>query len=489
MRSRIEPNKQPGQFAGRAAWALSLILLSSILAPHSTAEDLVPSEVEKLLRAFREEQPSQLVIRLKEDGGNNYTVATESQSAQPGNRAVFFPRTGQLAIGLNADASSMEIAFDTETARGVLPYKIVRSGDGHRLVSSNSCVACHSPEFTYIFPQYRMWSGFLGERDDEQDPHSENFTKMRTHSMFSELFRQKSEIREHNPAFPYYSFRFTRDDLPRRLSRMPNTQFTLMLAKRSADNTFRKIQSIYPERWNRLKEILMFKLLCRRAFETAPQKSRRDEVIWQYLSRELQTYLPENAQKWEAVRVAHTKRVNTESGAGVISGDEVEMAILNILGVPPYSIILTEPWNERNPLSSPKEYAEFMSQYDKKPGQYGSLRPIGERAGISGLSPLDYETGFVTLGEYLGLRILETQGTDVYRIEKSAGYKEELLGSSDEFVDLVNNFSARIVPEYKCSEEEFQSALSALKKKWADSASETRAQPSSQEAGTHRHPQ
>jgi hypothetical protein len=383
----------------------------------------------------------------------------------------------------------MEIAFDTETARGVLPYKIVRSGDEHKLVPSKTCVECHSPEFTYIFPQYRLWSGFLGERDDEQDPHSESFAKMRTHSMFSGLFRQKNAINDDNPAFPYYSFRFTKDDLPRRLLRMPNTRLTLILAKRSADNTFRKIQSIYPDRWNRLKEILMFRLLCRRTFETAPQKSSRDDIIWQYLSRELQTYLPENAQKWEAIRLAHKRRVNTESGAGVISGDEVEMAILNILGVAPYSIILTEPWNERNPLSSPEEYAEFMSQYDNKPGQYGSLRPISERAGISGLSPLDYQTGFGTLGEYLGLRILGTQETDTYQMAKSSEYKDELLGSSGDFVDLVNSFGARTVPEYKCSNEEFQSALSTLRKKWdlSDSTAETRTQPSSREAGTHTH--
>jgi len=347
--------------------ALFWILATSILAlAHPEAapkEDYPPS-----LIAFLEAVDKDAVINVAgaskvvaDKLGKGFTGTLHSQSNQPGSRLLSFGEDAGMIVGFNQTDETLEIAVDTNSSKGIIPYQIVfgkQGADGkpYRVLTKPSdCVQCHGENFTYIFNPYRKWHKFLGEDDDQIDPNNEDFKRFKTASQFAHFFKDAKR-----DSFPYYA-----NDDERTLNNMPNTRLTTAMNLRAASTVHHRIKETHPDRYEAVKHFIVAEYLCRDA--KAGKAARR-----MFLDR-MKKDMPEIFSRWQAI-----DSIPNET-------DKIVLMALHYLGVPPHEIILSEPLSGTLPLTSPTEFRAFWKKFpvDQEDLKYQEGGPLAYYDGQS----------------------------------------------------------------------------------------------------------
>jgi len=199
---------------------------------------------------------------------SNFTLMRESKSSQQASgsapRAILFGETGKLLVAFNGDPeqkgyNTVELIQFREPGR--FEFRALRFPKGGKPELSGAnparCLECHGDPPRPRWGNYFTWKGAYGEVDDALVTGSAPWTdfrgfteKQKDHPRYRTLIRSGEK---ENPYAPFHEssaerrFNFTPPDPAfRNLSFMPNTRFSMLLARLvSQDISSRLVASPY----------------------------------------------------------------------------------------------------------------------------------------------------------------------------------------------------------------------------------------------------
>lgn len=377
----------------------------------------IPIEFIQLLEKLKSgapADPASFLSLTRDSVGDDFTVALRSESAQGEHRAVLFPNLGKVinTIGQNG---SIEGVMDTDGPNGTVPYEITfhppkKAGDkpAHSIqYSPTTCVQCHTEQHVYIWRRIPSWPAFVGGDNDAA-------TKTDHATAFADPILKPLQTKDGvAQPFPYPYLATVTEP---KLSAMPNTRLSLLVISRATRSLWNRVRSHHPDRYLKYAPLLLRTLVC---------ETKTDQEDVKVFLADYQKAFPRENAIWEEAK-------NSLPPARALS-----LKILHFLGMKPHQIILTEPWDEKDPLASSANLKAMLET------QFGFLR----NDQLS--TPLDFGL-HASLGSRLSGLIAKEIGVKVPR-ELSvslAGLREIITPNSDPFSSESQILSMLDNPEF-----------------------------------------